>query len=81
MTIDPICFYCRRLFEGSGRTAVGLSCEAFPDGIPRAILMMDHDHHRPYPGDGGLLFSPVPGHVDRHNPALADRPVDPGIVT
>ena len=52
MTIIPQCFDCKRLFLGSGKMA----CEAFPDDIPDEILLNDHDHKEPFPGDGGLLF-------------------------
>jgi len=31
-------------------------CEAFPKGIPEAILSGENSHNRPYPGDGGIQF-------------------------
>jgi hypothetical protein len=31
-------------------------CDAFPDGIPEAILTSEHDHTEPYPGDNGVRF-------------------------
>jgi hypothetical protein len=49
------CSYCRR------RGADGDRCEAFPGGIPDEIRLNDFDHHRPYPGDGGMRFKPRSG--------------------
>lgn len=30
-------------------------CDAFSD-IPNTILRNEHDHHKPYPGDNGIMF-------------------------
>jgi hypothetical protein len=35
------------------------SCPGFPDGIPDAILADEHDHTKPWPGDGGFRFDPI----------------------
>lgn len=37
------------------------TCDAFPDGIPAAILIGEDKHIDPWPGDGGLLFLPEIG--------------------
>ena len=34
------------------------TCTAFPAGIPQPILDGDDDHRAPYPGDGGIQYTP-----------------------
>ncbi len=56
-------------------------CSAFPDGIPDAIWLGDHDHEKSYPGDGGVRRLPLdPAAVDprdvRHN-AFWTRAIEP----
>lgn len=54
MSHEPaICAYCR---HRGAKGPNGLTCAAFPDGIPRAILDFDADHRRPLPGDRGIQF-------------------------
>lgn len=43
----------------SRRNANGMTCEAFPKGIPDAILDGQNDHTKPFPGDHGLLYRPI----------------------
>ncbi len=51
MTIPSQCRWCKRL------TAT-MKCEAFPEQIPEPILLGEHDHRKPYPGDNGLRYVP-----------------------
>jgi hypothetical protein len=53
-TTTPLCAGCARL----NREAETLVCEAYPAGIPDAILDNLADHRAPYPGDQGLQFKP-----------------------
>lgn len=55
---SPVCSRCRHLqpdFLG-GQTR----CLAF-DRIPDEIWTGKNDHTRPFPGDGGVVFSLAPG--------------------
>ena len=52
----PICLQCKYFY----RDADNLSCKAFPNGIPDSIVMDDFVHVIPYPGDNGILYSPLP---------------------
>lgn len=38
---------------------IGLTCKAFPKGIPNKILQAVFDHTESFPGDGGILFDPI----------------------
>jgi hypothetical protein len=49
------CVYCARR---TGATPDG--CDAFPAGIPEAILSNEADHRRPIVGDHGIRFEPRP---------------------
>lgn len=35
----------------------GITCVAFPNGIPQTILR-NGEHFAPAPGDGGIVYSP-----------------------
>ena len=41
------------------RKQFGPVCKVFPEQIPDAILLNQHDHRKPYPGDHGYRFRPI----------------------
>ncbi len=50
-TVIPICIWCSRYRKD-------VTCNAFPDGIPAAIIRSEVDHRQPVKGDHGLRFDP-----------------------
>ena len=56
MSVTPQCFYCRQYI---GRRATGgYQCQAyFVEPIPNQILLNEHDHAEPFPGDSGILYN------------------------
>mgnify|MGYP005851485489 CR=1 FL=1 len=58
-SIPRQCFACRHFHKG-------IRCAALPNGIPTAILEMEHDHRQPYPGDNGIRWEPA--EADTVNP-------------
>ena len=51
----PICVDCKRLHKAVyGKW--GMFCDAFPDGIPDAIMTSRADHRQPVEGDHGVQF-------------------------
>lgn len=59
MVEPPSSALCRLCRHFRGPSASRLTCDAFPLGIPRAVLDGRADHRRPYPGDDGIRFEPV----------------------
>lgn len=54
-TIEPQCMSCRHWHSlASVRT-----CDAFPDGIPAAIILNEVIHDSEYPGDHGIIYHPA----------------------
>lgn len=52
------------------------TCRAFPGGIPLAILMDRFDHRLPYPGDGGITWTPDPRHPrEQPQPPASPEPM------
>lgn len=55
--IVPQCGKCKRAMGANKQRRP--VCEAFPNGIPKAIFMDEVDHFREnYPGDNGMLGIP-----------------------
>jgi len=47
-----VCYDCEHFVEEKWN----LHCDAFPDGIPAAILIGGDPHTKPFPGDHGIQF-------------------------
>jgi len=57
---QPVCVGCVHLKRVNGRPDwVRLTCTAFPDGIPDAIVNNEADHRETFSGDNGIRFVPV----------------------
>ncbi|MGZ7113302.1 MAG: hypothetical protein ACXVH9_05245 [Halobacteriota archaeon] len=52
---DPLCTLCKHFRATHFPQA---TCDAYPNGIPSALLPWEHDHRAPFPGDNGILFEP-----------------------
>lgn len=70
----PICYNCKRRKPKPGVSA--FFCEAFPGGIPEAIVNNEADHRKPFEGDGGILFDPI----DAGRPFPQFGPIDDDVL-
>jgi hypothetical protein len=62
LLMKPICTLSKHFGEVSFPQA---TCDAYPDGIPPAILSWEHDHRVPFPNDQGILFEPRDDEADQ----------------
>ncbi len=71
----PICYFCRHRADWS-EPGVGLTCAAFPDGIPTSIIVEGNNHFDPIKGDHGIQFEAIEDGPDpRVEPELHPEPV------
>lgn len=54
--VMPICLYCTHFRRDDH--GYGYRCDAFPAGIPDAIIESQVDHREPVDGDQGIRFDP-----------------------
>ncbi len=59
MEITILCNHC--LHKGKG-----ITCTAFPSGIPMEILRTG-EHFTSVPGDNGIVFEPIPSNSGKYN--------------
>jgi hypothetical protein len=51
----PACVSCRHKAQLSD------TCTAFPQGIPKPIMLGTHQHREAFPGDHGIMWEPITG--------------------
>jgi hypothetical protein len=51
-TEQPICNKCKHRSRS-------IYCAAYPEGIPRSILLNEQDHTKPINGDHGIQFEAI----------------------
>jgi hypothetical protein len=59
--LDPPCSYCVNLLERGfeNEPFEGWTCKAFPEGIPRSIIIRDTNHNKVLPGQtGDFIYEP-----------------------
>lgn len=52
-----ICTNCKYRHRCDESTDYHLTCDAFPEGIPKGLILRN-EHDTPYPGDHGIRFEP-----------------------
>ncbi len=53
----PQCHACAHRYPMRRDRVDDWRCQAFPGGIPQAILDGEADHRQPYPGDQGMRYT------------------------
>lgn len=62
------CIFCKHREEGNNFT-----CAAFPNGIPNAIIFGENKHFKPFPGDHGIQFEPLPQFKEQFREEVQSR--------
>ncbi len=50
--LPPVCFDCIHFRKDDP----GMTCDAYPKGIPEEIALKGNNHTKPNPGDNGIRF-------------------------
>ncbi len=64
------CLYCKHFRGRRGAAGPGYRCTAYPEGIPAPIVLGEHNHEEPFPGDHGIRF-------EAKHPSRTARRVEP----
>lgn len=63
MTLMTQCAFCKRYRSNRGPTVL---CDAFPEGVPFAILNNEVDHRHAYPGDHNIRWEQSADTLETH---------------
>jgi hypothetical protein len=58
----PLCYDCLHYHykQNKSKDIKERTCDAFKKGIPVEIMFSEHDHHKPFKGDGGIVYEENP---------------------
>jgi len=77
MTIGiSLCSSCKHFhFKDWGKNA----CDAYPNGIPAEVFMLEVDHRKPYKGDHGIQFEPGKNAYEKYSSYQIMLKIDKGL--
>jgi hypothetical protein len=72
MTIGatPICVFCSHWHRVNLN---GMTCEAYPEGIPKDIILNRQDHRQHLPDDQNIKFNPIDQRGIQHASQMFDE--------
>ena len=78
----PMCYYCEHVRRDNDKRIQVETCDAYPNGIPEAVL--EAGHKFPKPNDNGIQFKgsyPFPDEINEITEEDEDKSYDEEVMT